>query len=201
VATPSSASPADQGRGVNWKDKQAIRTHMLRQRNSMALAEIESASRSVQSHATSCKEFQSARIVGGYVAIGSEIRTGLILDTSIKLQKKLALPRIREGDIEFCQVLSSDIKDLEPGPYGTREPNSPPISEEIDFLAVPGVAFDTRGYRIGYGKGYYDKFLKSTRPKFCAGLAFEFQVIERIPTMAHDAKLDAIITEKGIRYL
>ena len=67
----------------------------------------------------------------------------------------------------------------------------------MDLIVVPGLAFDTRGHRIGYGKGHYDKLLKSTKG-YKVGLAFAEQVIETVPDEAHDVPLDLIITDKSL---
>jgi 5-formyltetrahydrofolate cyclo-ligase len=72
--------------------------------------------------------------------------------------------------------------------------------DSIDLLVVPGIAFDKKGYRLGYGKGYYDRFL-SGRKIFSIGLAFSFQLINRLPHGKNDKRLDAIATEFGVLYL
>ena len=69
--------------------------------------------------------------------------------------------------------------------------------KKIDMIVVPGVAFDREGGRIGFGQGFYDRFLRGAGP-FCVGLAFELQVLETLPLEKYDETLDAIITERQI---
>jgi 5-formyltetrahydrofolate cyclo-ligase len=82
---------------------------------------------------------------------------------------------------------------MEPLPYG-------PVSR-VDLLLVPGIAFDLKGYRLGYGKGYYDRYLSENKPSFSIGLSYNSQLIESLPRSNYDEKLDAIATEDGIHYI
>ncbi len=73
--------------------------------------------------------------------------------------------------------------------------------DKIDILIVPGIAFDKKGNRLGYGKGFYDRLLASKQTKFSIGLAYSFQIVENLPSDLHDKKLDAIASEDGINYV
>ena len=85
------------------------------------------------------------------------------------------------------------------GKYGIFENSiSTTIIDKIDLLIIPGIAFDLKGYRIGYGKGYYDRFLSLGKSKCIMGLSYESQIINEIPNNEHDIPVDIIITEKRI---
>ncbi|RLF88523.1 5-formyltetrahydrofolate cyclo-ligase, partial [Thermococci archaeon] len=89
------------------------------------------------------------------------------------------------------------FSELRPGKFNIMEPREA-IDEEVnlDLIVVPGVAFDESGYRLGFGKGYYDRFLRSFRETTKLGLAYEFQVLEEVPRDEGDIPVDFIITEK-----
>jgi 5-formyltetrahydrofolate cyclo-ligase len=143
------------------------------------------------------KEFKSAKVVGAYYAFGSEVKTDMIIERARALGKKVALPSVEGENLAFYELSSG--KYLVKGRFGIMEPLPYGPVDRIDMLVVPGIAFDKKGYRLGYGKGYYDKFLVK-RKVFSIGLGYSFQLIESLPTGEHDKKLDAIATEDGIRY-
>jgi 5-formyltetrahydrofolate cyclo-ligase len=94
-----------------------------------------------------------------------------------------------------------DIK-ITKGKYGILENSmSDSIIEEMDLLIVPGIAFDLQGNRIGYGKGYYDRFLSKRKANYIIGLAFENQIINKIPKTAYDIPVNILFTEKRIIYV
>src|SRR5919198_3128198 len=141
------------------------------------------------------KEFKSAKVVGAYYAFGSEVKTDMIIERARALGKKVALPSVEGENLAFYELSSG--KYLVNGRFGIMEPLPYGPVDRIDMFIVPGIAFDKKGYRVGYGKGYYDKFLVK-RKVFSIGLGYSFQLIERLPTVEHDKKLDAIATEDGI---
>jgi len=93
----------------------------------------------------------------------------------------------------------SSGKYLVKGRFGIMEPLPYGSVDRIDLLVVPGIAFDRKGYRLGYGKGYYDKFL-AKKDVFSIGLAYFFQLVESLPKGKYDMKLDSVATEAGIHY-
>ena len=96
----------------------------------------------------------------------------------------------------------NNISDLHENSFGMFEPaDSKKVdSEKIDVFVVPGIAFDKKGHRIGWGKGFYDKFFGANKTKGKKiGLAFDFQIVEKIPFEQFDVKMDLIVTEKRIR--
>jgi 5-formyltetrahydrofolate cyclo-ligase len=170
---------------------------MLERRNRMNSQEIAKKSKSIQEFVINSNEYQSAKVVGAYFAFGSEVATELIIEHAKMLGKKIALPRVEEDKITFYEL--SSTKSLIRGRFGIMEP--PPYGQmgEIDLLVVPGIAFDKKGNRLGYGKGFYDRLLSGTRT-FSIGLAYSFQVLENLPHDRYDKRLDAIASEDGIHY-
>ncbi|AIH03537.1 MULTISPECIES: 5-formyltetrahydrofolate cyclo-ligase [Thermodesulfobacterium] len=116
------------------------------------------------------------------------------------LEKKVYLPKtwVQQKKLTFHQVYS--FSDLRPGPFGLLEPpvEHPKIEwEEIELIFVPGLAFDLKGGRIGYGGGFYDRVLFQVKGKKI-GVAFSFQVFNKLPLEPHDCKVDFLVTEKGV---
>ena len=145
------------------------------------------------------EEFQHAKVVGAYFAIGSEVLTELIIGRAKMLGKKIALPRVEEDKIAFYELPLTNT--LVKGKFGIMEPPPYKPMDKMDILVVPGIAFDKNGNRLGYGKGFYDRLLADKRTKFSIGLAYSFQLIEILPYDLYDKRLDAIASEDGIHYV
>ena len=171
---------------------------MLERRNRLTSHEIAKRSKSIQEFVINSKEFLKAKVVGAYFAFGSEVTTELIITRAKTLGKKIALPRVEEDKITFYEL--SSIKSLiRGGRFGILEPSPDGQMNEIDILIVPGIAFDKKGNRIGYGKGYYDRLLSGKRT-FSIGLAYSFQLVETLPHARYDKRMDAIASEDGLHY-
>jgi 5-formyltetrahydrofolate cyclo-ligase len=171
---------------------------MLEKRNALAAAEIAKRSNKIQEFLLGSKEFKSAKVVGAYHAFGSEVRTDMIIERARSLGKKVALPSVEGDSLAFYELSSG--KYLVKGRFGIMEPLPYGPVDSIDLLVVPGIAFDRQGYRLGYGKGYYDKFLAKERTT-TIGLGYSFQLLDSLPKGRHDMKLDAIATEGGVHYV
>ncbi len=138
-----------------------------------------------------------------FVTHGSEVRTREMIDTAINEGKKVAAPVSRKasGAILAAKIRSCE-KDLRKGAYGISEPDlkTCPLAkpEEIDLVIVPGIAFDKLGNRIGFGKGYYDKWLGNFKPKQRIALAYSMQIVKKLPAEAHDLAVGTIVTENEV---
>ncbi len=170
---------------------------MLERRNRLNSKEIAKRSKSIQEFVINSREFRLAKIVGAYFALGSEVTTELIIKHAKILGKKIALPRVEEDKITFYELPST--KSLIEGRFGIMEPPPYEKMRNIDLLIVPGIAFDKKGNRLGYGKGFYDRLLSGKRT-FSIGLAYSFQLLENLPHEKYDKRLDAIASEDGIHY-
>lgn len=143
--------------------------------------------------------FKKAKRVAAFCSIGTEIDTMPLLEGILKSGKKLYLPKTDKAKtlLEFHPV--HDLKTLTPGRFDVLEPPEGTVlpPEEIDLILVPGLTFDNRGYRLGYGQGFYDRFLKLINPGcFTLGVAYSFQIIDKTPNIEHDIPVNAVLTEK-----
>jgi 5-formyltetrahydrofolate cyclo-ligase len=136
--------------------------------------------------------------------ISSELQTDEFLRHVLDQGKILLLPRVnRQRELSEVYWVQDPVQDLQVGTWGIREPRPDRCARVepavIDFVLVPGLAFDRRGGRLGYGGGFYDKLLaESLSP--CAWLvagAFESQMVEKVPVDEHDMPMDVVVTENG----
>lgn len=151
-------------------------------------------------------EYATAETVMFYVDVRSEVRTRFDLPMALESGKKVVVPWCNDrGELELFHLESMD--ELETGMYRILEPASALRDvpekqvhvEELDLVMVPGVGFDSRGARMGHGKGYYDKLLEHARSDTpLVALAFECQLFDEIPVAEHDVFMDMVITEERV---
>jgi len=180
--------------------KRAIRQQSLGRRLRLDDAELRHLSEAAQRRLLGQEIYASAGLVAIYSPIQNEVATDLVAQAAWRSGRELAYPRVTGEQLEFCLV--SEVDQLLPGKFGVLEPSGTEVvaTELIDLLLVPGVAFDLRGHRLGYGKGFYDRLLTGPgRPRLAIGFAFEIQVWPALPRQSHDQTLDQLITEKTIR--
>lgn len=131
-----------------------------------------------------------------YSAVQNEVQTEEIARQAIADGKRLVYPRVVGSTLVFAAVAA--LTELQIGTFGVLEPlrGIPVDHADIDLLIVPGVAFDRRGHRLGYGKGFYDRALSAcTGRSLAIGLAYDFQLVDELPTDAHDRVVNAVMTE------
>lgn len=146
--------------------------------------------------------FKTCRHVLFYLSLEKEAQTGEMIERAFELGKKVYVPIVdRERHIlQITKLPRLDIE-FETGAYGIREPGRKRreiVSPEIlEFVVAPGIVFDLKGGRIGFGGGYYDRLLSGlSQQATCVGVAFDFQVLESIPQTKNDVRVHKIITEK-----
>jgi 5-formyltetrahydrofolate cyclo-ligase len=185
----------------NQEQKSILRKEILHKRNALNQFEISAKSKLIQMNVIRTYEFIESKTIGLYLPTGSEVETWDIINHALNSGRKLLLPRIVINDIRYYIVEQKDFDNdsFDVNRFGIKEPKI--INGNVDFidlLIVPGIAFDSYGYRIGYGFGYYDKYLTNKNYSKCFGLAYDFQFIKnRIPAFAYDRKIDALVTESG----
>jgi len=186
--------------GGDWL-KDQLRKEMLRKRESHHASGGHVHCLNIMDRFLRLPEFNSARGVLLYASKGSEVHTDGIIQSALSLGKKVALPLALKGEKRLEIYWINSISELAPGAFGILEPPPKPEMKadpsEIDLVVVPGVSFDRRGQRIGYGMGYYDSILGKFRCKKIA-LAYDMQLVERIPAEPHDVAVDMIVTEQGV---
>lgn len=136
--------------------------------------------------------FKNAKTILAYHPIHNEVSIIPLIESYLN-SKTILLP-ISKKDAKIGVAKITDLKDLTPGKFNILEPKPQKKSYNIDLVLVPGVVFDTKGNRIGFGKGYFDRFLKNIN---CSkiGIAYDFQILPEIPSNPHDIKMDLIISE------
>jgi 5-formyltetrahydrofolate cyclo-ligase len=175
--------------------KRRIRREVLEQRDATPTTLLQEKGERVADRFLGLPEVQGARTIMLFWSFGSEVPTGLLIDRLHERGVALALPRIEDADLAPIPFVPGDPTATTS--FGAAEPMGrvrlDPSS--IDVVAVPGVAFDRRGRRIGYGGGYYDRFLRGL-PAFTVGLCFGLQLVEGdLPGGSFDLPVDAIVTE------
>lgn len=182
--------------------KKEIRKRILQLRNAMTSDEIATKSDEIVRRLTGLPEIRDASILMVFLSFGSEVRTDGIIRWGWENEKRIVVPRCRPEERRLTPCLLSEFSELETGHYGIREPKaglarSVPAGE-IDAVLVPAVAFDRRGYRVGYGGGYYDRFLPEVPKGVRIGVAFCCQILSEIPVDPHDIPAERIVTEEEI---
>jgi 5-formyltetrahydrofolate cyclo-ligase len=180
--------------------KAALRQHLLAQRAGLAPAEMARHSIAIAAHVCALPAFCISQTVMVYMALPQEVQTMQIITQARQAQKRVAVPVVRGQDL-VAVALSEDPAQLRRGRFGIPEPSETTSMihpQEIGCIVVPGVAFDTRGGRLGFGKGYYDRFLgQLPATTYRCGLAFGIQVVPCVPQAPHDICMHGIITEQG----
>jgi 5-formyltetrahydrofolate cyclo-ligase len=182
--------------------KNTLRQILLAKRKALTATEVGSASRSIQERFLASGEFGTSQVLALYAPIHNEVETDAVLSVALDAAKTVLYPVVNGESLEFRRVSSHE--ELQKGAFGIPEPlaSCAVISPRMaDFIVIPGVGFDLRGKRIGYGKGFYDKALHSLEGtgKF-VGFCYDFQLVDEIVHEPHDVKLDLIITEKRVVY-
>jgi len=180
-------------------DKRVLRKEILEKRASLGKEVNSSLSKTIVNKLFNSEYYKKANTIMCYVSFGSEINTHDFIKESIKRGKTLAVPVTfhEPRQMKPSQILSFD--ELEPGYYNILAPKKECIRyidpKEIDLVIVPGAAFDREGYRIGFGGGYYDRFLANL-DCMKISIAFDLQIVDKVPREKHDLPVDIIITEK-----
>ena len=183
--------------------KAAVRAAALLRRDALPPPVRLTLSRLITGRILAMEEFARAQAVLAYCGFGSELDTGQLLRAVLASGKTLWLPKVNRaaGRLNVYRVEQLDTQ-LRAGVWGIREPD-PSVCEEgaldrVDLVLVPGVAFDRRGGRLGYGQGYYDRLLAGTANATVVAGAFEVQVVDSVPRELHDIPMQRLVTEAGI---
>ena len=185
--------------------KAEIRADCLRRRGELADAEVRAHSGRIQQRLMALPVYQRARTIHTYVdAMPNEVKTRDLIRLSLDQGKRIAVPWVgANGKAPFRSAEIGSLADLAPGPWGgLLQPLEKEavwvddLADAFDLVIVPGVAFDQRGYRIGHGGGFYDRFLGNTQA-YKIGLVYAELLLEEIPSEPHDIPVDAVVTESA----
>lgn len=180
-------------------EKNLIRKQMKQLRADMTRTERFEKSMQIFEKLITVPEFKRADRIYTYVSMDNEIDTIMLIDYSLSLEKRVFVPRVSGKDMEFYEI--SDISELNPGYMGIYEPDingREPDYSRTGFMCMPGLAFDKSHNRIGYGGGFYDRYLSVENKLYKAALAYEAQLLESIPAQDGDVRPDMIVTEENI---
>ncbi|MFZ3580338.1 5-formyltetrahydrofolate cyclo-ligase [Virgibacillus sp. DJP39] len=182
-------------------NKSKLRKKAITYLNSLSKPEKKSIEEKITSQLINSELWKKAETIGITISQGFEWDTKAIIDTAWKEQKQVTVPKCDPAKKQLTFYQLKTYNQLEIVYYNLQEP-SPSISKpikktSIDLLIVPGLLFDKNGYRIGFGGGYYDRFLTDF-PNVTASLVADGQLIQEIPSEAFDLPVDYIINENGI---
>ena len=188
-------------------EKQKIRSKYLAYRDNLSYSERVEKSKRIHEQLKANESFQNAHILLVYMDYRSEVMTtDLVAEVLDAGEKRVFAPRVEGLDISFYEI--KDLNDLYSGYQNIREPLAEEekklsienIQAERTLLLVPGAVFDKNMCRMGYGKGFYDRFLQNADCSNLtkAGLCFDCQLTKEIPVEEHDIRMDYIFTEKQI---
>ncbi|AEH43932.1 5-formyltetrahydrofolate cyclo-ligase [Thermodesulfatator indicus DSM 15286] len=182
--------------------KKKLRKNFLTLRDSLSGETRKSLSQKIAYHLQKSIYYEKAQKILFYASFKSEVETYELIQKALTEGKEVYLPKtyISEHKLRLFKIKS--LKELKPGAYGIPEPpeNNPEIMpHELDLIILPGVAFDLSGGRLGYGGGFYDRLLAKAQDITKIALAFECQLVKTLPLEAHDLRVNAIVTEKGLK--
>lgn len=180
--------------------KAELRRHLLAQRAMLTPVDIEQHSAVISVYVCALPAFCVSHTIMVYMSLPQEVQTRLIITQALQSQKCVVVPVIRGRDL-VAVALDEAPTQLRRGPFGILEPCGTQRvihPREIGCIAVPGIAFDACGGRLGFGKGYYDRFLRQLpATTYRCGLAFGIQVVPCVPQAPHDICMHGIVTEQG----
>ncbi|MHA7734380.1 5-formyltetrahydrofolate cyclo-ligase [Nitrosopumilus sp. S6] len=177
-------------------EKKSLRNLLLEKRDGTSFDLMKIASEKISKKLKKIKVFRDAQKIGAYYPIGSEILTQDIIQELLSNGKEVFLPRVSGEQMDFKKI--SDFSSLEKGSFDIMEPKIEYKTENnLDVVLVPTVGITPKGVRLGYGHGFYDKFLANHKIATIS-LTLEKQVVKSIPKSDHDILIDWIVTEDRI---
>lgn len=174
-------------------DKTALRKEIREKKRAMTPEQIEKASRDLAQQFFATSYYREAKTLYGYLPYNQEVRTESILLQALKDGKKVAVPKVYGDTMRFIYL--EDLNGIEKGYAGIPEPvaDEPVARDETALVLMPGLAFDREGHRIGYGGGFYDKFLSAEPNHPTVALCYGFQLLPKLETEEFDVPVDLVL--------
>lgn len=172
--------------------KQQLRAAIRQKKQAMTSGEIASRSEALCRMVLETEAYRKASTIYGYLPFNQEVRTLPLLQQALADGKQVALPKCYGKKMQF--ILMDDLSRVQPSAFGAPEPlEDHPLADDSNALVlVPGVAFDAAGHRLGYGGGYYDRFLMQEPGHPTIALCFDFQLLPRLETEEHDISMNTV---------
>ena len=174
-------------------DKKQLRREIREQKRAMTEAEIQEKSCRLGELFANSQLYRSAKTIYGYLPYNQEVRTVPMLEKAIADGKKVAVPKVYGDELKFIYL--DDLSAVEKGYAGIPEPvaDGPVADDETALVLMPGLAFDRDGHRIGYGGGFYDKFLAQEPNHPTLALCYDFQMLPKLQTEEFDIPVDQVL--------
>ncbi|MBQ8359628.1 MAG: 5-formyltetrahydrofolate cyclo-ligase [Oscillospiraceae bacterium] len=174
-------------------DKTALRRMIREKKRAMTEDQIVAASERLTQLFLACPQYAQAKTIYGYLPYNQEVRTVPILEQALADGKRVAVPKIYGDEMRF--IYMTDLSKVEKNQWGIPEPvaDEPEGDDPTALVLMPGLAFDPAGHRIGYGGGYYDKFLEKEPGHPTVALCYEFQMLPAIETDEYDIPVDCVL--------
>lgn len=178
-------------------DKTVLRQKIRQKKRAMSLAQIEAASEKLGQMLFQTLQYQNAKTIYGYLPYNQEVRTVPMLEQALKDGKRVAVPKVYGDQMRFIYL--TDLSQVSKGYSGIPEPvlDEPVADDTTALVLMPGLAFDKEGHRIGYGGGFYDKFLAQEPSHPTVALCYDFQILPEIKTEAFDVPVDCVLWASG----
>ena len=174
-------------------DKSALRKEIRLKKRAMTPAQIEEKSALLAEKFLASDLYRQAKAVYGYLPYNQEVRTVAMLEQALRDGKQVAVPKCYGDEMRFIRM--EDLSQVAPGYAGIPEPiaDGPVADDKTALVLMPGLAFDPHGHRMGYGGGFYDKFLAAEPDHPTLALCYDFQMLPYLETESHDIPVDCVI--------
>ena len=174
-------------------DKKELRRTIRERKRAMTEEEIVSRSEALGRLFAQSDAYKAAKTIYGYLPYNQEVRTIPMLEQALKDGKRVAVPKVYGDEMKFLYL--DDLSQVEKGYAGIPEPiaDGPVADDETALVLMPGLAFDPAGHRIGYGGGFYDKFLAAEPNHPTLALCYEFQMLPELHTEEHEIPVDTVL--------
>ena len=174
-------------------DKTALRKQIREKKRAMTPAQIENASHDLGLQFAASPLYKEAKTIYGYLPYNQEVRTIPMLEQALRDGKRVAVPKVYGDEMKFIYL--DDLSKVEKGYSGIPEPilDEPVADDATALVLMPGLAFDPQGHRIGYGGGFYDKFLASEPDHPTLALCYDFQMLPHLETEEFDMPVDCVL--------
>ncbi len=180
------------------EQKKQLRNEIKQLRSMLSDSDRQNMSQQIARFLLEIVEFNQAKRVFCYISYLDEVETHSLITAFLQQNRDLAVPKIM-NKTEMLAIPLSDFSELEPDRLGILTPTSnQAATKSFDVAITPGLAFTEKGERLGYGRGYYDRWFSKNTVKTKIGLAFEVQIVDELPLEETDLPLDILVTEKRI---
>ena len=175
------------------EDKKELRAQIRQRKRSMTQQEIQDKSQRLMELFCASEAYQKASSIYGYLPYNQEVRTTPMLQQALQDGKRVAVPKVFGDEMKFLWL--DDLSQVELGYCNIPEPiaDGPVADDPTALVLMPGLAFDREGHRIGYGGGFYDRFLQSEPNHPTLALCYDFQMLPHLETEDHDIPVDTVI--------